>query len=232
MIGQIDDALLERLKSGLSLAKDEVALGPAAGKKRAVAIVCTDFVVDETSVGGSTSVKYEEVVDSFDADGSAAIFRLSRPPVKSIISVESPTGTFKKEGDDYMVEPSRGIVSLRATPKKGNDAVRVKYTIPRAIGETQNVHMALTYTITVKEGDLRKREDLAMDIIRLFYREKPLLVDRGVEDIQIIKGFGNGVEGSPVDELTLVYKVLATLKVDVVTVGPLEKIRLDGIKVK
>jgi len=131
-----------------------------------------------------------------------------------------------------MVEPSRGIVSLRAAPKKGKEAVRVKYSIPRAIGETQNVRMALTYAITVKEADLRNREDLAMEIIRLFYREKPLLVDRGVEDIQIIKGFGNGVEGSPVDELTLVYKVLATLKVDVVNVGPLEKVRLDGIRVR
>lgn len=232
MIGQIDDALLDRLKSGLSLAKDEVALGPAAGKKRSVSIVCTDFIVDETSVGGSMSVKYEEVVDTLDADGSTAIFRLSRPPVKAIISVECPPGTFKKEGDDYMVEPSRGIVSLRAAPKKGKESVRVKYSIPRAIGETQNVHMALTYAITVKEADLRKREDIAMDIIRLFYREKPFLVERGVEEIQIVKGFGNGVEGSPEDELTLVYKVLATLKVDIVTVGPLEKIKLDAIRVK
>ncbi len=232
MIGQIDDALLERLKSGLSLAKDEVVLGPAAGKKRSVSLVCTDFIVDETSVGGSTSVKYEEVADLFDADGSMTIFRLSRPPVKAMISVECPPGAYKKEGDDYMVEPTRGIVSLRAAPKKGKDAVRVKYTIPRAIGETQNVHMALTYAITIKEADIRKREDIAVDIIKLFYREKPLLVERGVEDIQVVKGFGNGIEGSPEDELTLVYKVLATLKVDVVTVGPLEKIKLDAIKVK
>ncbi len=96
MIGQIDDALLERLKSGLSLAKDEVVLGPAAGKKRSVSLVCTDFIVDETSVGGSTSVKYEEVADSFDADGSSVIFRLSRPPVKAMSSVESPQAPSRK----------------------------------------------------------------------------------------------------------------------------------------
>jgi len=83
MIGQVDDALLDRLKSGLPLGKDEVALGPAAGKKRSVSLVCTDFTVDETSVGGSTSVKYEEVADSFDADGSTVIFRLLQAPGKS-----------------------------------------------------------------------------------------------------------------------------------------------------
>lgn len=232
MIGQIDDALLERLKSGLSLAKDEIALGPVTGKKRSVSLVCTDFNVDAGDVGGSTSIKYEEVVDSFDSDGSTMIFRLSSPPVKAVMSVESPPGTFKKEGDDYLVETTRGIVSLRAAPKKGKDAVKVKYSIPRAIGEIQNVHLALTYAITVKEGDLRKREDIALEIIRIFYREKPLLIDRGVEDIQIVKGFGNVVEGSPVDELTLVYKVLTTLHIDVITVGPLEKIKLDAIRVK
>jgi hypothetical protein len=84
----------------------------------------------------------------------------------------------------------------------------------------------------VKDGDLRKREDIALEIIRMFYREKHLLIDQGVEDIQVVKGFGNGHEGSPDDELTLVYRVLTTLRVDVITSGTLEQIKLDAIKVK
>jgi hypothetical protein len=234
MIGQIDDALLEKLKNGLSgvISKDDVALGPLPGKKRSVSLACTDFTVDETSVGGSTSVKYEEVVESFDADGAMTTFRLSRPPARAIMSVESPPGTLRKEGDDYLAEPSKGIVSLRAAPKKLKGGVKVKYITPRAIGEVQNVHLALTYAIAVKDGDLRKREDIALEIIRMFYREKHLLIDQGVEDIQVVKGFGNGHEGSPDDELTLVYRVLTTLRVDVITSGTLEQIKLDAIKVK
>lgn len=232
MIGDIDDVLLERLAGGLSLGKDDVGLGPATGKKRAVTIACSDFTVEDAAVGGSTSVKYEEFAEAFDADGAGAVYRVSKPPARAVLSVECPPGKVLKEGDDFVVELSGGIVRLRAVPKKAKQAVRIKYTIPRAIGESQNVPLALTYAITVKDGDIRKREDMAMDIVRLFYREKRLLVDRGIEDIQVVKGYGNGSEGTPPDEVTLVYRVLTTMRVDVVTVGPLDKIELDRVRVK
>lgn len=233
MIRQIDDILLEKLKKSLSIPGDEIVLGYRPDKKRSISILCNDFTVDEAGVGGSATVKYEEVIDTLDTDGSAFVFKLSRPPAKSILSVECPPGSPKAEGDDYVVDPSRVAIRMRAVPKKSKDGIRIKYNIPRAIGETQNVRFSLTYGITIKDADLREREDIALEIIQMFYKDKHMLKNFGIEDIQVVKGYhGNGKDELQSDTLTLIYRVQTTLGIDTTTVGPLEKIALDGIRVK
>lgn len=233
MIRQIDDVLLEKLKKSLSLPKDEIVLGSVPDKKRSISIICNDFTVDEASVGGSMTVKYEEVADTFDTDGSTIVFKMSKPPAKSVLSVECPPGSAKAEGDDYVIDPSRGAIRMRAAPKKSKDGLRIKYNISRAVGETQNVRFLMTYAITIKNADLREREDIGMEIVKTFYKDKQMLKSFGIEDIQVIKGYnGNGKDEPESDTLTLLYKVYTTLGIDVTTVGPLEKIELDGIRVK
>jgi hypothetical protein len=60
-----------------------------------------------------------------------------------------------------------------------------------------------------------------------------MLKNFGIEDIQVVKGYhGNGKDELQSDTLTLIYRVQTTLGIDTTTVGPLEKIALDGIRVK
>src|SRR3974390_1131104 len=99
MIQQVDDAILAALKRGLKeiVPPGDVTLGTMPEAARSVALLCNDFAVDERGIGGSVGVAYEEVAESFDADGSGKSFRLTRGPARVIISVESPPGTLRRE---------------------------------------------------------------------------------------------------------------------------------------
>jgi hypothetical protein len=198
-----------------------------------VALLFNDFTVDERGIGGSMGVAYEEVSESFDADGSEKTFRLSRGPARVVLGVECPPGTSRREVDDYVIDPSRSVISFRTAPKKAKGSVQVRYNTPRAVGEIGSLSLVMRYAVLIRCKEVREREQIALEAMNTLFREKGALKNQGLEDIQLIEGYrGTSPYDDQLDVYTLEYEVRTTLSVGMPPATAMAKIEMAPIKKK
>jgi hypothetical protein len=233
MIKEVDEAILESLRKGLSnivpsenIVVEEV--NPEKGKS--IFLVNTGFTVDEQGVGGSGGVRREEVVEKFDSDSEKKNFSISQRPIKPLISVESPIGILKSEPDDYTVDYQNGVVSFRVPPEKGKENIRIKYNIARVVAETRDLKFTLTYSIYVRGENIRNRDLIMIEIIKTLYLEKTALAKKGVEEIQLIRGYTTPrTEGQNINEGIIEYQVKTTIKIEML-LPSIERIEIGKMK--
>lgn len=231
MITEIDEAIMGSLKKGLAdLVPPEnfVAGSPDPKKKKYVSVENTDFTIEESGMDIS-DVRYEEKEDRFDADGGLKEFKLSVMPVREIMQVEQPEGTFRSAPDDYHADLFRGLVTFRDPPKKGKDAVRISYRLDRPLGESHILNFALCYTIAISSDDRGERDRITLAAIETLYRDVGSLFKQGVNDIRFERGYTADMEEGDGKLSMLEYTVMASRRIDVVY-PPMDKIEITGSK--
>ena len=183
-------------------------------KEKSIFLVNTGFTVEEQGIGGSGSVKKEEV-EKLDSDGKKKDFSLSQKPLKPLISVESTIGSLKNEPDDYTVDYQKGIISFRMPPEKGKESVQIKYKITRAVAETRSLKFTLAYSIYVRGENMQNRDHIMLETIKVLYREKAALAKKGVEELKLIKGYTTQeAEGQNTNEGVIEYQMETTIKIE------------------
>jgi hypothetical protein len=227
MIGEVEKAILELLRENLSdlMPPENIIIGEIDQKKaKSISLLITGFTVEELGIGGSGGVKKEEVVEKFDSDGKKKDFKLSQKPLRPLISVENPAGVIKTEPDDYTVNYAGGLISFRMPPEKGRGGVLVKYYIARVVGESRNLKFTLAYSLTVWADDQNERDKIALEVIKVLYRERANLAKRGVSEIKLIKGYS--AEIAETKKVSIIeYQVETTVKIEM-PVPPIEKIEI------
>jgi hypothetical protein len=217
MIKEVDDALLEILKKGLSelLPSDNVVMGEPEGRKtRAVFLNCRDFTIEEMGIGGSAEVKSEKISKSIDADGVKLEFPLSNIPLRPLVSVESPPGTFRQEPDDYTMDYSRGIIKFRQPPAEGT-TIHISYNLSRSVAEIRRLKFNQIYTITLWASEQEDRDRMTLEAIRVLYLGQSELGKRGIDEIQLIKGISQEDGKEKRRSSVLKYLVGTTLSIEV-----------------
>lgn len=213
MIPEVEKAILESLQSGLAevVPSGDISIGePGTTKMLSLSLLNTDFTVEEQGIGGSGSVKREEITETFPSDGKRTDFTLSQKPLQSHMSVQSPAGTEKNEPDDYVVDYRNDLISFREPPEKGT--VQVQYCIARAVAETRNLKFILNYSLTVWAEDPAKRDHITAEIIRILFQAQPELEKRGVSEIRLIKGYLSA--GQSKTSRILEYRVETTIQIE------------------
>lgn len=224
MIREVEEAILESLRKGMSelIPSENIMIGELDIKKTiSISLINTGFTVEELGIGGSGGVKKEEVIEKFHPDGKTGDFNLSKKPLLPLISVENPIGTVKNEPDDYIVDYETGKISFRAPPERGKESVQVKYYTARAVGETRNLKFMLIYSISVWADDLQEKNLLTLEVIKALYRERNTLVNRGIDEMKLIKGYSADARKASVVE----YQVETTLQLEM-PVPPIERIEI------
>jgi hypothetical protein len=171
-----------------------------------------------------SDVLLEEAEQRYDADGQSYEFRLSGSPVKDILEVEYPKGTFRSAPDDYAYDREKNAVVFRDVPKRGREAVRIKYSLDKKpLGESRFLQFALTYRITVEAESRADRDKVSLAVIEGLYRDVASLFKQGVDDIKFERGYsGDG------DEAVLEYTVWATRRIKI-EYPPMEKIEIKKL---
>jgi hypothetical protein len=233
MIKEVDEAILESLRKGLSdlVPSENIIIGDTDQKKdTSIFLIDTGFTVEEMSIGGSGGVKKEEIAEKFNSDGKKKDYTLSYKPLKPLISVENTVGNLKKEPDDYTVDYQKGIVSFRAPPEKRNETVQIKYNIARAVAETRNLKFVLAYSIYVRGENWQSRNQIMLEIIKLFYLERAKLADNGIEEMKLIRGdTTQKTEDRTFNEGIIEYQVETTFKIEI-PLQPIERIEIGRMK--
>jgi len=227
MIPEVEEPILESLRKGLSelIPSENIITGELdISKTKSISLLNTGFTIDEMGIGGSASVKKEEIVDKFDSDGKKKDFELSQKPLRSLMNVESPIGTIKNEPDDYSADYESGKISFRSPPEKGKEIVQVKYQIARAIGETRNLKFILKYSISVWANDLKEKNLLSLEVIKIVCRKKDELVSRGIDSIRLMRGYSENEKKPCIME----YQVETTIQVEML-LPPIERIEIGKI---
>jgi hypothetical protein len=228
MIADVDDAILDFLREGLSelVPTDDIIIGEVdTSKPISISLLNTHFTVEEQGIGGSGSVKKEEIVETFDSDGKETDFTLSKKPLQPLVIVENPVGTEKKEPDDYFVDYSTDSISFRESPEKGT--VQVKYCIARAVAETRNLKFILNYSLAVWANDPVNRDSIALEAIKVLYRERPGLEKRHVSEIRMTKGYLDYSDKTMVKRV-LEYQVETTITIEL-PLPPMAQIEIGRI---
>lgn len=228
MIAEIDEAILGSLKKGLAgLVPDEnITSGDDERKgKKYVRVSNKDFTIEESGMGVS-KVRNEEAEQAFDADGRTVEFTLSGAPVKSILLVEHPKGTFRSMPDDFTFDRVKNAVVFREPPRKVKDAIRVKYEMDKPLGESRLLKFDLVYSILVAAEDSAERDRIALAAIETLYRDVLSLSRQGVDDIKLSRGYA----ADPGKAIVLEYLVAASRRIDIVY-PPIEKVEIKKSKI-
>jgi hypothetical protein len=231
MINEVEEAVLEVLRKGLSefVPSKNIVIGEFDKKEgKWISLINTGFTVDELGMGSSGGVKKEEVVEKFDADGKKKEFKLAQKPLHPLISVESPAKTVKKEPDDYTVNYAGGMIFFRIPPEKGEGNVQVKYQIARAAAEIHNFKFILNYALNIWADDQLERKRITLEAIKVLYRERAELSNRGVEEIKLIKGYSAASPQDSKKANVIEYQVETTIQVEM-PMPPIEKIEIGKI---
>jgi hypothetical protein len=229
MIKEIDEAILTSLRNGLSglMPADSIVLGmPEPKKKNMVFVDTTDFVIEDVCMGTLRQDMREELEETFDGDGKAVKFTLSRAPVNQLLLIEYPKGTARNAPDDYAADLERGSIEFRDPPPKGKSMIHIKYDLPRPVGEKSFLNFLLTYNIAIIAGSNEDRDRLTLASIEALYRDMPMLVKHGVEDMKLAKGYSASMDGDKtLRQSVLVYNVRTTVGIET-RMPPMEKIEI------
>jgi hypothetical protein len=226
MITEVEEAIIEFLQLGLKeiVPSNDIIIGePETTKMFSISLLSTDFTVEEQGIGGSGSVKREEIIENYPSDGKKTDFALLKKPLQSQVIVESPVGTEKNEPDDYIVDYRNDMISFREPPKKGT--VQAKYCIARAVAETRNLKFVLNYSLTIQAEDPVKRDSIAAEVIKILYRARPELEKRGVSELRLIKGYRSA--GQSKANRILEYQAETTIRIEM-PLPPMEQIEIGG----
>jgi hypothetical protein len=230
MIREVEEAILESLKKGFSehIPPENIISGePDFSKTKSISLTNTGFTIEELGIGGSGGVKKEEIMDKFDSDGIKKDFKLTQKPLHPLMNVESPAGTKKKELDDYTINYAGGLVSFRSPPEKGKDNVQIKYYIARAVGETRNIKFILTFSLAVWANDPNEKNNITLEVVKVFYRERSNLAKRGISEIRLIKGYSTDA-GETKKVIRVDYQVESTIHIEM-PLPPIEKIEIGNL---
>jgi len=229
MIKEIDEAILASLRNGLSelVPADSIVLGgPEPKKKNAVFVDTADFIIEDVCMGSLRQDMREEFEETFDGDGKAMKFKLSRAPVNRLLFVEYPKGKARNAPDDYAADLEGGIVEFRDPPPKGKSIIRIKYDLPTPVGEKSFLKFLLTYNIAIVAGSNEDRDKLTLASIEALYRDMPMLEKHGVEDMKLIKGYSAPMDSDKtLRQSVLVYNIQTTVEVET-RMPPMEKIEI------
>ncbi len=229
MIPEIDEAILGSLRKGLAglVPEDRIAYGPADGPASGVRVASAGFTIEESGMAAS-DVRNEEREQRFDADGQALEFALSGTPVKEVLQVECPKGTFRAAPDDFTFDRVKGAVIFRDPPKKGKESVRIRYELDKPLGESRLIKFALLYTISIGLKDARERDKATLAAIEALYRDVGSLFLQGVDDIRFDRGYSVDAADGKGAVSVLEYTVRATRRIDIVY-PPMEKIEIKKV---
>lgn len=225
MISEIDEAILGSLRKGLAdmVHPDNIGSGIGPDKKKSVLVSNTDFTIEESGMSVS-EVKNEEKFEIFDADGQSAEFTLTGTPVKEILKVEHPKGHFRTAPDDYTLDKVKNSIVFREAPKKGSDAVLIRYELDKPLGESHILKFALIYSINISAENPSDRDKITIAAIETLYKDVNSLFLQGVEDIKFNRGYTKDSPDGTGKNTVLEYTVMASRRIDVVypTIGKVE----------
>ena len=217
MIPEIDEAILGSLRKGLAdlVPADNIGSGIEPLKKKCVCVSNTDFTIEESGMSVS-EVKNEEKFEIFDADGQSAEFRLTGTPIKEILKVEHPKGHFRAAPDDYTLDKVKNVIVFRETPKKGSNAVLIRYELDKPLGESRILKFALLYTLEIRAENASDRDKITLAAIETLYREVNSLFLQGVDDISFDRGYTHDLPDGAGKSTILEYTVMASRRIDIV----------------
>jgi hypothetical protein len=229
MIRDVDKVVLEFLQKGLSghIPSDDIYIGEFDPQKpKSISLVCSSFTVEEEGIGGSGGVKREKITDDFSSDGKKTDFKLSQKPIRPLISVEIPAGTIKNTPDDYTIDYDRSVITLRVIPEK-KKVIRVTYNIDRPVAETRDLRFFLTYRLTIGTDNQEESDMIALETIKVLYRERSRLEKGGISEMRLIRGFVEMLlenKGKTVNVLE--YEAQTTVQIEL-PMPPIDRITIE-----
>ncbi|HTY90419.1 MAG TPA: hypothetical protein VMC84_04515 [Methanocella sp.] len=235
MLPSIDAALLGSLKKGLEgiVPGESVIMGiPEAGKKIRVYLHNDDFYVEEAAMGSMAETKYEEAQDTFDGDGKAKDFKLSKAPINELLLVEYPKGTVRFSPDDYAIDKAAGVLAFRDAPAKGKGNILARYSTPNPVGEVSYLRFVMTYAVTIVSDDDAERDRATLRAIETLYRDLAGLSRQGVADIRLVKGQSAFLgDDRSARANVLIYSVVSSMKVERV-IPPMARVDIKSKSIK
>jgi hypothetical protein len=215
VIKDVDSALLDSLKKGLSGVTSSEIISGHPGKKKAVYMENTDFTVEETTIGNLSSELKEEYEETFSGDGKNTMFKLLKKPVNNLILVEYPRGKPRSYPDDFFMDYTNGTITFRDPPPKSKDGVYIKYDLPMPRGESSFLKFNLTYAVTIVDEDDDTRDKATMACIEALFKDMVTLRKLGIEDIRLIRGLSEQPDGQDqARQSTLIYNVKTTVRLE------------------
>ncbi len=229
MLNEISGGLVKALQERLeSVSKGNVAARAPrkeAAPLPAVFVYSPRFTFEDVGLGGEGLEARQEKSESFNGDGSRAVFSLSGRAQRPLLRVESAPGQVEVENLDYTMDYARGTIRFRSPPPRGSKNVSVTYNSVSGAGKTKQIHIDAVYNLEVWAGNERQRDDVTVDVMKAVALSQEELAATGV----IVRPV-EGLELSPSDGLPggvfakrLVYGVEANLRV-VVPAARIERV--------
>jgi hypothetical protein len=229
MIRQIDEAILALLRNGLAPKIDPEHIKIGSFEKHpdpAIVIRNTQFSVNDSGIGGYGGIKRDEVHDEFGPDGKTQEFSLSLPPLRPLIAVEYPKGTPKREPDDYVADYQTGKVTFRIPPEKGSGKISIRYWSGPSVAEILTLEMHMDYSFIIFGHDAELRDDLALEIVKILYREQSFFDRYDITNVRFIRGYLQSESSAGSGESTVIdCQIEATVPVEI-KMPPIERIEI------
>jgi hypothetical protein len=124
------------------------------------------FVFEPEILGLSYGESREEILQDFSCDGKNSEFKLSKIPVRPIVSVETPLGNKLSEYEDFVVNYKSGVLKFRSSPSKGKNNLVVRYLADGLVGESRGIRLRVKCLIDCFAKDIYECDKVVLEVIR------------------------------------------------------------------
>ncbi len=181
MLPEVDQAILDTIRQNLStLPKSSVVLHRSDDppkKMPAVYLWNAEFTSSDMTIGAYAGKEGKIVEDAFDGDGKRVEFKLSTLPLRPSVTIASPLG---REGRDYTVNYSTGMVKFNIPPEKGRKNVLVSYSSGKDSAEVRGLRLKLDYNLDVWSSEAEEGSILANQVASIILKTRDDLASKGI----------------------------------------------------
>jgi hypothetical protein len=138
------------------------------------------FTFEPENLGLSYGESRDETSQDFSCDGKNSEFKLSRLPVRPLISVETPMGNKLSEYEDFVVNYKSGVLKFRTSPSKGKNNLKVRYLANGGVGESKGIRLRVKCLIDCFAKDIYECDKLVLEVIKAIMTSNEELSYRGI----------------------------------------------------
>jgi len=184
MLPEVDNVILETIRDSLgSVPKSNVLIHRSIvppKKTPTIYVWNRAFKALDLSVGGDLGETGQLVMERFDGDGKKLKFKLSNPPLRPLLSAESPPERRLREGEDFKVNYQSGVLTLENPPEKGRENLFVRYRSGKGAGELKGLRVKLAYDVDVWASEAQEQSSLVNRIVSSLLKRKDDLGEKGI----------------------------------------------------
>jgi hypothetical protein len=153
-----------------------------------IAIYDSFFKFEEVGFGAGFSETREQIVEEFSGDGKTTLFKFRELPLRPLVKVESPKNYFRKEGDDFNVDYTKGTLTFRSPPAKGKNNALITYNIAKSAAQIKGLRLEIECNVDVWAKNAADCDMIAIDAMKALLVSTEELESKGI-NLRPSKGF-------------------------------------------